>query len=54
MEVSTLSRKKRKVRAEPLKTKVQDSFQNVMARTGLFMPNLLETTDYPLTRFTRD
>lgn len=54
MEVSTLSRKKRKVRAEPLKTKVQDSFKNVMARTGLFMPNLLETTDYPLTRFTRD
>lgn len=49
-----MSRKKRKVRAEPLKTKVQDSFQNVMARTGLFMPNLLETTDYPLTRFTRD
>ena len=54
MEVSTLSRKKRKVRAEPIKGKVQDSFQNVMARTGLFMPNLLETTDYPLTRFTRD
>ena len=49
-----MSRKKRKVRAEPLKTKVQDSFQNVMARTVLFMPNLLETTDYPLTRFTRD
>lgn len=54
MEVSALSRKKRKVRAEPIKGKVQDSFQNVMARTGLFMPNLLETTDYPLTRFTRD
>lgn len=54
MEVSTLSRKKRKVRAEPIKGKAQDSFQNVMARTGLFMPNLLETTDYPLTRFTRD
>lgn len=49
-----MSRKKRKVRAEPIKGKVQDSFQNVMARTGLFMPNLLETTDYPLTRFTRD
>ena len=49
-----MSRKKRKVRAEPIKGKAQDSFQNVMARTGLFMPNLLETTDYPLTRFTRD
>ena len=49
-----MSRKKSKVRAEPIKGKVQDSFQNVMARTGLFMPNLLETTDYPLARFTRD
>lgn len=31
-----------------------DSFQNPLSRTGVFMPNLLEATDYILTRFTRD
>lgn len=45
-------RKRTKARAEPIKT--QDSFQNPLTRSGLFMPNPLETTQYPLTRFTRD
>ncbi|MDQ0202489.1 phage portal protein [Pectinatus haikarae] len=46
-------RKRRiKTRAEPVKTK--DAFQNSMTRSGVFMPNPLEATDYPLTRFTRD
>ena len=34
--------------------KTKDAFQNPLARTGVFMPNLLEATNYPLTRFTRD
>ena len=45
-----MSKKKKAKRA----VKTQDSFQNPLARTGVFMPNLLESTDYPLTRFTRD
>lgn len=38
------------------KTAVQtrDAFQNPLARTGAFMPNQLEATNYPLTRFTWD
>ncbi|WP_304067472.1 phage portal protein [Megamonas hypermegale] len=48
-----MSRKK-KVRAEPKKIQTNDSFQNPLTRSGLFMPNPLETTQYPLTRFTRD
>lgn len=48
-----MSRKK-KVRAEPKKIQTKDSFQNPLTRSGLFMPNPLETTQYPLTRFTRD
>lgn len=48
-----MSRKK-KVRAEPKKIQTKDSFQNPLIRSGLFMPNPLETTQYPLTRFTRD
>lgn len=48
-----MSRKK-KVRAEPKKVQTKDSFQNPLTRSGLFMPNPLETTQYPLTRFTRD
>jgi phage-related protein (TIGR01555 family) len=31
-----------------------DSFQNLLARTGHGMPNLMEATRYPLTRLTRD
>ena len=41
-----------KRKENPVKTK--DAFQNPLARTGVFMPNLLEATNYPLTRFTRD
>lgn len=32
----------------------RDAFQNPIARTGAFMPNQLEATNYPMTRFTRD
>lgn len=42
----------KKIKQKSIKT--TDSFQNPLARTGIFMPNLLETTDYPLTRFTQD
>ncbi len=53
MEVSAAVRKRRiKTRAEPVKTK--DAFQNPITRSGVFMPNPLEATEYPLTRFTRD
>lgn len=31
-----------------------DSFQNVLARTGVGMPNIMEGTAYPLTRLTKD
>ncbi|EJP32268.1 phage-associated protein, HI1409 family [Selenomonas sp. FOBRC9] len=34
--------------------KTNDAFQNPMTRSGVFMPNPLETTEYPLTRFSRD
>ncbi|MBP3902007.1 MAG: DUF1073 domain-containing protein [Blautia sp.] len=34
--------------------KTQDSFQNPMTRSGVFMPNNLEATQYPLTRFSQD
>ena len=34
--------------------RTNDAFQNPMTRSGVFMPNPLETTEYPLTRFTRD
>lgn len=44
-------RKKKKTAARQQRT--NDSFQNPMTRTGVFMPNPLETTEYPLTRFTR-
>lgn len=34
--------------------RTNDAFQNPMTRSGVFMPNPLEATEYPLTRFTRD
>ena len=34
--------------------KTNDAFQNPLSRSGVFMPNLMEATQYPLTRFTRD
>ena len=46
-------KKKAQVQQKPA-IKTQDSFQNPLTRTGLFMPNPLEATDYPLTRFTRN
>lgn len=35
-------------------TRVADSFSNPLARMGFGMPNLLEATEYPLTRFTQN
>ena len=43
--------KKKKTAARQQRT--NDSFQNPMTRTGVFTPNPLEATAYPLTRFTR-
>ncbi len=43
-------KKNRATKAVP----TRDSFQNPLSRTGVFMPNLMEATQYPLTRFTRD
>lgn len=34
--------------------KTADAFQNPLTRSGVYMPNALEATNYPLTRFTRD
>ena len=44
--------KKKKTAARQQRT--NDSFQNPMTRSGVFMPNPLETTEYQLTRFTRN
>lgn len=44
----------RKRKAKLNSKTTQDAFQNPLARTGAFTPNLLEATQYPLTRFTRD
>ena len=51
-----MSRKSKKNKnTQPVERKTtQDSFQNPLARTGVFMPNLLEATQYPLTRFSSD
>ncbi len=38
----------------PRRVKVQDAFQNVLARLGTGTPNLLESTQYSLQRLTRD
>ena len=54
-----MSKKNRK-KTQPVKgpttkkTTTQDAFQNPLARTGVFTPNLMEATQYPMTRFTRD
>lgn len=45
-------RKRQKTDARTVQTR--DSFQNPLTRTGAFMPNALEATQYPLTRFTWD
>ena len=50
-------RKYKKSRAEPRAAqtvKTNDAFQNVLTRSGAFMPNVLEATDYPLTRLTQN
>lgn len=44
--------KDRKKAAPAVHTK--DSFQNPITRSGVFMPNALEATQYPLTRFSWD
>lgn len=53
-------RKRNKVKATRVTDEQQkvvnttDSFSNPLARTGFGMPNLLEATEYPLTRFTQN
>lgn len=53
-----MKQKYKRSRAEPqqMKTRIKtkDAFQNPMTRSGVFMPNALEATDYPLTRFSRN
>ena len=44
--------KKKKTAARQQRT--NDAFQNPLTRMGVFTPNPLEATAYPLTRFTRD
>lgn len=44
--------KKKKTAVRQQRT--NDSFQNPMTRSGVFMPNALEATEYTLTRFTRN
>lgn len=46
--------KKKKAAAKARQVKTHDSFQNPLTRSGVFMPNALEATQYPLTRFSRD
>jgi phage-related protein (TIGR01555 family) len=53
MEEEGMSKKK-KAAAKARQVKTQDSFQNPLTRSGVFMPNALEATQYPLTRFSRD
>ncbi|MFL0167671.1 anti-CBASS protein Acb1 family protein [Candidatus Clostridium helianthi] len=36
------------------KTAIMDAFQNVLARLGAGTPNLIESTDYPMTRLTQN
>lgn len=44
----------RKRRKKPIRRQTNDAFQNPLTRNGVFMPNVLESTQYPLTRFTWD
>ena len=37
-----------------IRAKATDAFQNMLARMGAFTPSLLESTNYPLTRLTRN
>nr|DAO88090.1 MAG TPA: Portal [Caudoviricetes sp.] len=56
----TRRRKYKKSRAEPAAVtnstavKTTDAFQNPLTRSGAFMPNVLESTMYPLTRLSRN
>jgi phage-related protein (TIGR01555 family) len=51
MEAERMTRKRRK---KPIRRQTNDAFQNPLTRSGVFMPNVLESTQYPLTRFTWD
>lgn len=43
-----------RVNKEIVRVATADSFQNVLARTGFGVPNLMEGTKYPITRLTKD
>jgi phage-related protein (TIGR01555 family) len=51
MEEERMSKKKKTAVRQQ---RTNDSFQNPMTRSGVFMPNALEATEYTLTRFTRN
>lgn len=46
--------KKRKSRQPPKRMRANDSFSNPLARIGIGTPNLMEATDYPITRLTQN
>ena len=47
-----MARSRRRKTQKPLRT--LDAFQNALTRMGVGMPNALESTEYPLTRLTRN
>lgn len=47
-------RQKQPQAEQPQKVKTRDSFSNPLARLGYGMPNMLEATEYPLTRLTKN
>ncbi len=52
-----IKRNNKKIIQEPQQTRqynVFDAFQNALARTGINTPSLLQMTDYPLSRLSRD
>jgi len=51
MEEERMSKKKKTAVRQQ---RTNDSFQNPMTRSGVFMPNAMEATEYTLTRFTRN
>ena len=48
MEINGMSRRSKN------RVKINDSFQNPATRSGFFMPNVMEATQYPVTRLSMD
>lgn len=49
-----MSKRNKKQQQQAQRKQAQDSFQNPLARLGFGQPNLMQATQYPLTRLTRD